>query len=202
MTIQELAEYYSGLLIAQYKNKSKAKATIELIIKILIPENSGTENLLILDVQDAFDINTAVGVQLNILDKYIGCGGRGTLDDDDFRFLLKLKIIQNSSDHSFKSINDSLYSFFGTDVYMTSSGNMSLTYYVPSSITSIIDTIISRKLLPVPMGVDFQAVLVSSGGGYFGFSRYESSVQPANGFTTYSDITKDGDILMYDDILL
>ena len=153
ITVQELAEYYSNLLIVQYNAKAKAKATIELFINTLLPENSATNNLLALDVQDAFDLETSEGVQLDILDKYIGVG-RGyngdLLSDSDFRFLIKLKIIQNTSDHSFKSINDSLFEFFGTDVFMVSDGDMLMTYYVPLALSTVVEAAIDKEIFPRP----------------------------------------------------
>jgi hypothetical protein len=199
--LTDLQKYYANLLINQYFGKDKARSTIELYVKVLIPINEDTGNLLILDVQEAFNVNTAVGVQLDILDKYIGLESRGGLSDDDYRFLLKLKIIQNHIDHTFKSINDALYAFFGTDVYMVTDGNMALTYYVPESTSIIIDAILRKKLLPVPIGVDCQAVLVASA-GYFGFTSYSPGVLPVNGFTDYSDVDKSGAFLSYDDILV
>ena len=64
--IQSIIDYYVNLLIIQYNDRPKARATIALFIKEL--EASG----LLFQIRDSFDINTAVGVQLDILGKYIG----------------------------------------------------------------------------------------------------------------------------------
>ena len=58
-------EYYSNLLILQYHNKPKARSTIEATTSLL-PDD------IIQDVINGFDINTAVGAQLDILGEYIG----------------------------------------------------------------------------------------------------------------------------------
>ena len=60
-----LDTYYSNLLILQYHNKPKAKATIEASVGLL-PDD------LILEVINGFDIETAVGKQLDILGIYVG----------------------------------------------------------------------------------------------------------------------------------
>ena len=62
----ELIEYYKNLLIIQYHNKDKAKATIGALISIAMIYD------VAIAVRDGFDIETAIGAQLDILGKYIG----------------------------------------------------------------------------------------------------------------------------------
>lgn len=78
MTVEEIVQYYSDLLIIQYNDKPKAKATIETLVNSLIADN------VMIDVKNAFDIDTAVGVQLDVLGKYIGMDRsyKGTLFDE------------------------------------------------------------------------------------------------------------------------
>jgi hypothetical protein len=64
--ITELVQYYSNLLIIQYNLKPKASATIELMVTELIA------NGILFDIRDGYNIDTAVGVQLDVLGKYIG----------------------------------------------------------------------------------------------------------------------------------
>lgn len=65
-TIQSIIDYYTNLLIIQYNQQPKAAATISLLIEQL--ESSG----VVFDVRDGYDIETAIGVQLDVLAKYIG----------------------------------------------------------------------------------------------------------------------------------
>lgn len=58
--------YYVNLLIIQYYDKPKARAHINLIIGMLIASG------VIFDVLNGYDIETAVGVQLDVLGKYAG----------------------------------------------------------------------------------------------------------------------------------
>jgi hypothetical protein len=63
MTNAELTSYYENLLILQYKGMPKAEATIRAFLNLLnIYE-------IINDVDEGYNIDTAVGVQLDILGK-------------------------------------------------------------------------------------------------------------------------------------
>lgn len=64
--MEELLKYYANLLIIQYNGKPKAKATIELLTNIVFA------NLILLQIQDAFDWKTAIGNQLDIIGKWVG----------------------------------------------------------------------------------------------------------------------------------
>lgn len=64
VTEQELVNYYVNLLIIQYHNQPKAKATIAALINSLI---SGA---IALQVLNGYDVYTAIGHQLDILGKY------------------------------------------------------------------------------------------------------------------------------------
>lgn len=65
-TTQELIDYYKNLLIIQYHNLPKASGTIGALASEVIADQIYTT------VRDAFDIDTAVGVQLEILGSYVG----------------------------------------------------------------------------------------------------------------------------------
>ena len=65
-TIQKLIQYYSGLLIIQYANQPKAQAHIQLLAQTLLA------SCVYLDVLNGYDIDTAVGVQLDVIGKYVG----------------------------------------------------------------------------------------------------------------------------------
>lgn len=62
----ELIEYYINLLILQYRDKPRARGTIGTFIRALMIFD------VIRQVENGFDVLTAVGVQLDILSKYIG----------------------------------------------------------------------------------------------------------------------------------
>ena len=67
--MEELLKYYANLLIIQYNGKPKAKATIELFTKMIY---GVSDTPLLLQIQNAFDLKTAVGNQLDIIGKWVG----------------------------------------------------------------------------------------------------------------------------------
>lgn len=64
--IEELKAYYANLLIVQYNDKPKAKATIKTFTNMMFA------NAILLQIQNSFDIKTAVGEQLDIIGKWVG----------------------------------------------------------------------------------------------------------------------------------
>ena len=66
MTDDEFISYEQNLLIAQYRSKPKARATIGILASQLIA------NQIIAQVRDGFDLTTAIGKQLDILGRYVG----------------------------------------------------------------------------------------------------------------------------------
>lgn len=66
MDLQNIIKTYIDLLILQYANQPKAKATIELIATELLA------NGIYFDLLEAYNIDTATGKQLDIIGKYIG----------------------------------------------------------------------------------------------------------------------------------
>lgn len=63
---EELIDYYVNLLIIQYHNKPKAQETIsEIITVIMLLE-------ILRLIENGYSIESAVGVQLDILAKYLG----------------------------------------------------------------------------------------------------------------------------------
>lgn len=73
--IDSIVNYYADLLIVQYNNKEKAKATIELFVRELIASG------ILFDIRDAYDVETSVGVQLDTVAKYIGVDRFFTVQD-------------------------------------------------------------------------------------------------------------------------
>ena len=174
--MDDVANYYAGLLIVQYNNKPKARETIYRLAQEFISDN------IFLQVQNGFDLETAVGKQLDILGEYIGVNRayNGTnLTDEEYRFILKLKIVQNNSNHSEESIDVGLQKFFGNQLFMTSNNLMQIRYYIVSTLSNLGVIAFNKGVLPKPMGVRLQAIIkpdvplfafsdvIASGNNYF-----------------------------------
>jgi hypothetical protein len=246
-TVRQIIDYYRDLLIIQYANKPKARATIELFIQELL--SSG----ILFDVRDAYNVDTAVGVQLDVIGKYVGVDRfftvndpidyfsftdyvevdpdseekwgftdyagfndyqyNGTLNynsvlsvdnrlnDDDFRVIIKLKILQNNINHSHKSIDDGVFKFFGTSVRPDSAADMQMVYFISEDVSAIIAAATTKKILPRPMGVGL-TLIENVSAEFFGYATY-ANLAPFHtaGYATYADYaTKEGNYLVYNQI--
>lgn len=65
--IDDVKKYYADLLILQYRNKPKARKTVEMGIDIY------TGDGLMFQFENILDIDTAVGAQLDLIGKILGC---------------------------------------------------------------------------------------------------------------------------------
>lgn len=239
--INATAKYYTDLILYQYQSKPKAVATIDLLIRQALCD------LVPLDVRDAFDIDTAVGVQLDVLGKYIGFSRRvlsqiprdyftfgdtdtptlavtgftaydsaanptsvflrysmlaesfDDLEDEDYRLMLKIKIVLNSTDNTLKSITDILFEFFGTDLICYDSKDMTISYLVKPAAKKIALLFASQNALPKPQGVGLTGVYLSvDPTKIYGLADYTETIS-AVGFSDYSVGFTDTQWLRYED---
>lgn len=63
---ENLLDYYKNLLIVQYNDKTKARKTIRVLVDATMIYD------IMVAIRDGFDLDTAIGKQLDILGKYIG----------------------------------------------------------------------------------------------------------------------------------
>lgn len=88
------------------------------------------------------------------------------LPDDQYREVLKLRIIQNSSSHSLASLMESLYAVYPTQISLSDNKDMSLSYTVLNSFPLPLPLL--QRFLPRPMAVGITVTLISPvvSGGY------------------------------------
>lgn len=229
--IDDIVEYYSNLLIIQYNGLPKAKAIVELFVREILA------NGILLDIREAFNIDTAVGVQLDILGKYVDIdrfyqgqiltdffavtsynefpldtskkgltdytqgftkfgktityndylSNNQTLGDDDFRFLIRLRIMQNNINHSHQAIDKVLFDFFGTTLFADTNNDMTMYYFYQGQIPAILQAALQKRLFLKPIGVQFSG-LIQQKAPFFGFRTYAEDHSPyVTGFTNYTD---------------
>lgn len=205
MTTQEIINYYANLLILQYLGKPRAYATIQALVTPVIMDQ------LPLQVQNAYEINSAVGVQLDVLGKYAGVTRSGntptgpiTLTDDEFRILIQLAIITNSAGSSLATIQNLLFTYFPNEIAVFDYQNMQMSYYVSSSVGSqdLVKLFISEGLLPAPMGVQIASVIyVPDFTIFFGFRTYSLPGFHVTPFNTYSSYSTSRPWLTYADAI-
>lgn len=198
-TDQELIDYYKNLLILQYRGKTKAAGQIEAFIKQVIA------NQLPLDVQAAFDLDTAVGDQLDVLGKYAGVqrqNGLISLDDPDFRIFIKLSIIKNNSGSSLYEIQMLINQFFEGNIFVFDYKTMRMSYYIDESTWSedLATIAVEQDILPFPMAIERGVNIYGPSeilNSFFGFRTYVAPVTNASPFNTYDDYNTDWPWLLY-----
>lgn len=200
----ELIKSYQDLLELQYHEKPKARKHIKTICESLIAD------MVLWKIQEqCMDVDVSVGVQLDIIGKWVGIdryfkgnkydnnkwyayydwdekdqpnslqGGmwdwdtsekpnnapflnydwilviKNKLNDDDFRILIKLKIIKNNTNTTCKNIDGEIYKLFKGVIYTVwnEANIMELTYKYPENQTSIMNLAKTKNCLPCPSGV-------------------------------------------------
>lgn len=94
--ISDVENYYADLLIIQYRNKPKARATIKLGVNLYLADE------LLFDLNNILDIDTAVGPQLDLIGKILGVNRQInglTIDKDFFTF-------EKADAYGFSDINE------------------------------------------------------------------------------------------------
>lgn len=166
---------YSNLIIFQYKTDININ-TIELIAN---PFCKLTNNIL-LQLNDAFNINTAIGQQLDILGQYIGLKRNIDgiiLDDNNYRFFLKLRIIRNKNNHNDYDIKEKLNNLFNGSVILFDNRDMTIDYLILQPIDPIIENILknNKDFLPAPAGVGTKLIINAPDNYIFGFMGNDSN---------------------------
>lgn len=201
MTTEELVTYYADLLIIQYRGKPKAYETIKALVRPILMDQ------LPLDVQAAFSVEGAIGVQLDVVGKYAGIARRVptfagfvNLSDDDYRQLIKMKIMQNNSGSSLADIQNLISIFFPDALRVFDFANMHMGYYFDSAFGSqqLAEAFVRLGLLPKPMGVQLGALIYATNlDNLFGFRTYELEGFNVTGFNSYADYQMDWPWLSY-----
>ena len=243
--IEKSIEYYRDLLLYQYSDKPKARQHIELL------SAQGVASLVLSQIRDAFNIETAVGVQLDVLGEYIGLSrvvqvqiprnyfqlddynnplvnaigmtdyqdetknaesvffkyvflnaDTAILDDTEYRPLLQLKAVLNTSKMTTAAIDEITQDFFADSLRFVDNQNMSLTYYVAPDATRILRLAIDLDLLPRPACVFIAGVITRlDPSAFFGFVQYDGSIEVDYGLNDYNQPDNDGIFFRYQDYL-
>lgn len=238
-----LVEFYQNLLLAQYQEGPKALATIEALVNCAICD------LVLREAEDAFNLDTAIGAQLDVLGDYIGfsrrvgvapdleyfnmtdydnpsetvvgmtdygdttanptstfyryaMAGQGTADlsDEDYRLVLRWKVLYNGLGGSLYAIAEALYDVFGDEVICFDHKNMSLSYAVKVASKKAAKILAQQSVLPKPMGVQLGGLFLIEDpaitfgfanyigdNGTLGFADYETNPNPTVQYINYDD---------------
>ena len=188
-----LENYYSNLLITQYRDKPKAKATVELLARLSVFDELPKK------VERGFDPDTAVGPQLDIIGKFYGVDRSSplrdvTLNDDDFRTVLKIKAITNTLGSSLKDIREFLSEInkdrlLGGDLIITDHLRMRIGYTGALVVSqNLLFYLHDSNILPRPTGVSVNLGITRSDQTTFTFKKYGETSDAGTGFNTYDNI--------------
>lgn len=237
---EAVKEYYCNLLILQYRNKEKARETIKISTDLFLCDG------LIFQLQDILDIDKAVGAQLDIIGKILGCPrlvqgiysdrhffqfhvdenslgfsqiGKPvnatmrsrantnlsfySLQDYDYRILLKYKAVVNVMRGSMAKMDELLYSVFGPNVLIRNNQDLTITYILASN--SMIAIEAARKLgyFKAPLGVNVNFIIaVPYPNAIIGFNRNPDAIDhTVAGFNTDPENPRKASWLTADNIL-
>lgn len=161
---------YTNLVTSQHQNKPKFMAWLTAALN---PIDDGAT--LANNLNTYFDIDTAIGKQLDILGEVIGVGRTvnfqpsggvsPVLDDDTYRIVLKAKIMQNQWDGTIGQIYELWSALFGSTAYMILQDNQDMTliaqiFGLSSTIQQ--DLISNGYIVPRPEGVTMNYLYITN----------------------------------------
>ena len=154
--------YYMNLLTSQYTNSPKLTALLYLLLK-----KFDDVSQCLVQMDTAFDLDSAVGVQLDMLGTIAGAartvgfqpsgGVSPTLDDATYRIYIKAKIAQNQWDGTIDSLYPIWQTLFpGGSIVIEDNQNMTVTITLSGGFSSIVQDLISNGyIIPRPEGVQY-----------------------------------------------
>jgi hypothetical protein len=152
--------YYTALITSEYQGSVKFQRWLAALLQPLDDASQCLESISL-----AFDLDQAVGVQLDILGQIIGQGRTMTftpssgaspiLDDTTYRLLLKARIAWNTWDGTIDGLQTVWKNLFPTGgITIVDNQNMSATVVMTGAFTAIQQDLINAGLIvPRPEGV-------------------------------------------------
>ena len=181
-------EYYINLITSEHANKPKYVAWMKVLLTPFIDAINLNKS-----IKSAFYINNAVGVQLDIIGKWLGLsrqvdfqptnGSSSILNDKYYRIALKAKIVKNlwkGTIEDFYNMWQILFNGEDLQVYLADNQNMDYVIVTWDSTTQdpmISDLLRNGYIIPRPAGLGTLYVDVDSD-EVFGFDG--SDFQPFN----------------------
>lgn len=112
---------------------------------------------------------------------------KNSLSDADFLTLIRLAIRNNNSNYSMADISRNIYDILGPSIIPETNGFMEIVFFFRTAITTLLQAVIQKGLLPRPMGVSCAAV-TGLNANSFSFADYAGYESPwGYGFSTYAD---------------
>ncbi len=161
---------YINKIIPQHRSQPKFIAWLTVILQMQQDARDFIES-----INAAFDIDNAVGVQLDILGQILGqprllnfqpSSGSSILTDDYYRLVLKAKILNNQWDGTREHYDSMLSTVFANlPIVISDNSNMTIGIaYIAGSSDAYIGELLSHGyLFPVSAGISASLVSVPTG---------------------------------------
>ena len=174
---------YTDLITPLYKNKPKYMSLVNMYLSnILSPE------LISPMIENAFDIERAIGAQLDIIGNEVGCsrhitftpldGSGDILSDYYFRIIIKCAIIRNLWKGDIMTI-ETLWDILFTDISMRIKDNqdMTMSIYFSGKISSLLQELINHGyVIPKPQAVRINEIIYANTKPEFGYDLSTADV--------------------------
>lgn len=153
---------YLSLITSQHRGKPKYVETVQSFL-----DKVGDVTVCLANFEFNFNLDTAVGNQLDIIGELVGAKRKldfvpsgatsNNLNDDDFRFLIKSKISQNTWDGTTEGLNRIWSTMFPESVLVVyDNQDLTCNLLLMTSLSSIqIELLLNDMLLPKPAGVTY-----------------------------------------------
>lgn len=172
--------FYLNLVTSEHSTKPKYMAWLSVLLTPLIDAIKLNE-----DVKKAFDLNTAIGAQLDIIGKWLEQprqvdfqptdGSSSILSDNYYRTVLKAKVVKNQ----WKGTISNFYSFWNVlfkgqplQIYLVDNQNMEPVAIIwSSSVDQMMQDLIANNYIvpkPAGLGLTVRRIDADTTFGFFG----------------------------------
>lgn len=116
-----------------------------------------------------------------------------SLNDEEYREILKLKIVQNNGNASNKDIDDLISEFFDNQAIFTDRENMTISYIFQGNQERLVTIALSEGLIPKPAAVGLSVAYVPDINNIFVYTKYgEEAPDFGVGFAKYGETATGG----------
>lgn len=197
---------YLNIVTSEYRDKPKARAFLKAKLDFL-------QDLVkcLADMPEAFDLDKAVGKQLDILGEIVGASRiisissteAFKLTDEDYKIYIKAKILKNYWNGELDSLQDGWELLFGNKIGIVDNQDMSIDIYLVGNFSeNMIRLIKAHKIVPKPVGVKinfykfakgrifsygFDNAIYTGYGGYWFSDENEPSFGLVNVYNEYEE---------------
>ena len=196
-----LMSSYQDLITSEHRGKPRYMATVTALLQY---SNDIYTTAVYLD--DDFDLDEAIGNQEDVLGQIVGQGrqmpfelvtaGTNTLNNEDYRILLKAKIAKNLWKGGIADLEETWEVLFGERIKIQDNQDMTIEVQLINISTSVLhELILKNMIVPKPQSVRIRYNIIRTNDSqiYFGgalaqHKRYEVWPATASGGTNQATI--------------